>query len=124
MAEKSGSRTHRTRLTRPTGFEDRAPHQGAIPFHLVTHSRLPSCLPREYGRTTLDIPCVVTCAITNLATCEDLVSWLDDTPPFTFSLGKLLLVEVLQYFDRHVSTHATFVTKRGNHKQLIVGFCS
>ena len=32
MAEKSGSRTHQGRLTPPTGFEDRAPHQGAILF--------------------------------------------------------------------------------------------
>jgi hypothetical protein len=33
MAEKSGSRTHQGRLTPLTGFEDRAPHQGAILFH-------------------------------------------------------------------------------------------
>ena len=42
MAEKSGSRTHRTRLTRPTGFEDRAPHQGAIPFHLIARGVRPN----------------------------------------------------------------------------------
>ena len=34
VAEKSGSRTHQGRLTPPTGFEDRAPHQGAILFLL------------------------------------------------------------------------------------------
>ena len=47
MAEKSGSRTHRTRLTRPTGFEDRAPHQGAIPFHLIAHGVRPTACLRE-----------------------------------------------------------------------------
>ena len=36
MAEKSGSRTHQGRRTPLTGFEDRAPHQGAIPFR-YTH---------------------------------------------------------------------------------------
>ncbi len=32
MAEKSGDRTHQGRLTPLTGFEDQAPHQGAILF--------------------------------------------------------------------------------------------
>ena len=30
MAEKGRNRTHQGRLTPPSGFEDRAPHQGAI----------------------------------------------------------------------------------------------
>ena len=32
LAENSGDRTHQGRLTPLTGFEDRAPHQGAILF--------------------------------------------------------------------------------------------
>ena len=34
MAEEGGSRTHQARLAPLTGFEDRAPHRGAIPFQM------------------------------------------------------------------------------------------
>ncbi len=33
VAEEGGSRTHQARLAPLTGFEDRAPHRGAILFH-------------------------------------------------------------------------------------------
>ena len=47
MAEKSGDRTHQGRLTPLTGFEDQAPHQGAILFLCPLSSISSICRPKQ-----------------------------------------------------------------------------
>ena len=41
--------------------------------------------------------------------------------PVTLSLGELLLVEVFQNFDRHISPDTTGVSKIGHLEETVVG---
>ncbi len=118
MAEKSGSRTHRTRLTRPTGFEDRAPHQGAIPFPLLRSRPDLKARLRESALAWMKLPNYARGV--SLTTCKDLVSWLDDAAAFTFSLGEFLFVKVFEDLDRHVAPDTALIPERRDHQQMIV----
>ena len=95
MAEKSGDRTHQGRLTPLTGFEDQAPHQGAILFLSQRATKIKTvALARLYNTLRWMFR-----GLFRLCFALDLAH-------IAAARREAKLVEIFQHFDRHVAPDA------------------